>query len=285
MSSINNGASCIPVLQGPQNYQFWSMRMQGYLSIITTPGTPLMGWTIIQGIVPTLPPIASPVLGEDNVVMNAAEVATSIAHQDEEECQRNFLEQSAIGMLIQAVPDSMLHLIVQGDPATTWDGLQHLYGVQGPASVYSDFVHAISWSLPGNMDPAQSIAELESLFTRIEGMTTQLPEVIRAMILLCAVPQGMETLAQSILANQTQMSQLTWDLVHVEAAMGSVAVKVDDEVSTHFTRQLVCYGSMFEVVVATENVELTVELRRKYKVFILECPNNIYYIEDITPLF
>ncbi|KAF5356999.1 hypothetical protein D9756_006405 [Leucocoprinus leucothites] len=116
-------------------------------------------------------------------------------------------------MLIQAVPDSMLHLIVQGDPATTWDELQCLYGTQGPASVYGNFVRAISWSLPGNMDPAQSIAELESLFTRIEGATMQLPEVIRAMILLRAVPQGMETLVQSILANQTQMSQLTWDLV------------------------------------------------------------------------
>ncbi|KAF5354047.1 hypothetical protein D9756_007217 [Leucocoprinus leucothites] len=164
MSSINNGASRIPILQGPQNYQFWSMRMQGYLSMIMTPGTPLT-------------------------------------------------EQSAIGMLIQAVPDSMLHLIVQGDPATTWDELQCLYGTQGPASVYGDFIRAVSWSLPGNMDPAQSIAELESLFTRIEGATARLPKVICAMILLRAVPQGMETLAQSILANQTQMSQLTWDLV------------------------------------------------------------------------
>ncbi|KAF5356739.1 hypothetical protein D9756_006404 [Leucocoprinus leucothites] len=82
----------------------------------------------------------------------------------------------------------------------------------------------------------------------------------------------------------TRVSSLC-QVVYVEAATGSVAVKVDDEVETHFTRQLVCYGSMFEVVVATESVELTVELRRKYKVFILECPNNIYHIEDITPLF
>ncbi|KAF5343975.1 hypothetical protein D9756_011428 [Leucocoprinus leucothites] len=191
MSSINNGASCIPILQGPQNYQFWSMRMQGFLSMIMTPGTPLTGWTVTQGIVPTLPSIASLIV---------------------EECRWNFLEQSAIGMLIQAVPDSMLRLIIQGDPNNTWEGLQHLYGIQGPTSVYGDFVCAISWSLPGNMDLAQSITELESLFTWIEGMTARLPEVIHAMILLRTVPQGMETLVQSILANQTQMSQLTWDL-------------------------------------------------------------------------
>ncbi|KAF5354757.1 hypothetical protein D9756_005503 [Leucocoprinus leucothites] len=212
MSSINNGASRIPILQGPQNYQFWSMRMQGYLSMITTPGTPLMGWTVTNGIVPPLPPTIAPLQGPNNTVTNAAEVAASIALHEEEERRRNFLEQSAIGLLIQAVPDSMLHLIVQGDPATTWDGLQRLYGVQGPASVYGDFIRAVSWSLPRNMDPAQSITELESLFTRIEGATVRLPEVIRAMILLRAVPQGMETLAQSILANQTQMTQLTWDL-------------------------------------------------------------------------
>ncbi|KAF5356101.1 hypothetical protein D9756_004034 [Leucocoprinus leucothites] len=213
MSSINNGASRIPILQGPQNYQFWSMRMQGYLSIITTPGTPLTGWTVTTGMVPPLPPLVAPVMDVNNNITNAAEASTSHVLRTEEERQRNFLEQSAIGMLIQAVPDSMLHLIVQGDPTTTWDELQCLYGTQGPASVYGNFVCAISWSLPGNMDPAQSIAELESLFNRIEGTTTQLPEVIRAMLLLRAVPQGMETLAQSILANQTQMSQLTWDLV------------------------------------------------------------------------
>ncbi|KAF5352610.1 hypothetical protein D9756_006311 [Leucocoprinus leucothites] len=213
MSSINNGASRIPILQGPQNYQFWSMRMQGYLSMIMTPGTPLTGWTVTTGMAPPLPPLVAPVMDVDNNVTNAAEAAASYALRTEEECRRNFLEQSAIGMLIQAVPDSMLHLIIQGDPTTTWDELQRLYGTQGPASVYGDFVHAISWSLPGNMDPAQSIAELESLFNRIEGRTVRLPEVIHAMILLRAVPQGMETLAQSILVNQTQMSQLTWDLV------------------------------------------------------------------------
>ncbi|KAF5364128.1 hypothetical protein D9756_000961 [Leucocoprinus leucothites] len=214
MSSINNGASRVPVLQGPQNYQFWSMRMQGFLSMITTPGTPLTGWTVTNGMVPPLPPLVTLVMDTDNNVTNAAEAAASHALHTEEERRRNFLEQSAIGMLIQAVPDSMLHLIVQGDPATIWDELRRLYGTQGPASVYGDFVRAVSWSLPGNMDLAQSIAELESLFTRIEGMTTRLPKVIRAMILLHAVLQGMETLVQSILANQTQMSQLTWDLVH-----------------------------------------------------------------------
>ncbi|KAF5356944.1 hypothetical protein D9756_006374 [Leucocoprinus leucothites] len=213
MSSINNGASRIPVLQGPQNYQFWSMRMQGYLSMITTPGTPFTGWTVTTGLVSPLPAVVAPAIDESGNVTNAEEAAASLAIRQEEERRRNFLEQSAIGLLIQAVPDSMLHLIVQGDPNATWEALQRLYGVQGPASVYGDFVRAVSWSLPGNMDPAQSIAELESLFTRIEGATTRLPEVIRAMILLRAVPQGMETLAQSILANQTQMSQLTWDLV------------------------------------------------------------------------
>ncbi|KAF5354224.1 hypothetical protein D9756_007005 [Leucocoprinus leucothites] len=213
MSSINNRASRIPVLQGPQNYQFWSMRMQGFLSMITTPGTPLTGWTVTTGMVPPLPPLVAPVMDADNNVTNAAEASASHALRTEEERQRNFLEQSAIGMLIQAVPDSMLHLIVQGDPITTWDELQRLYSTQGPASVYGDFVCAVSWSLSGNMDLAQSIAELESLFTRIEGATARLPEVIRAMILLRAVPQEMETLAQSILVNQMQMSQLTWDLV------------------------------------------------------------------------
>ncbi|KAF5363977.1 hypothetical protein D9756_000022 [Leucocoprinus leucothites] len=213
MSSINNGASRIPVLQGPQNYQFWSMRMQGYLSMITTPGTPLTGWTVTTGLLPALPAVIALAIDEDGNVSNAAEASASLALRTEEERRRNFLEQSAIGLLIQAVPDSMLHLIVQGDPTATWESLQRLYGIQGPASVYGDFVRAISWSLPGNMDPAQSIAELESLFTRIEGATARLPKVIRAMILLRAVPQGMETLAQSILANQTQMSQLTWDLV------------------------------------------------------------------------
>ncbi|KAF5348104.1 hypothetical protein D9756_010795 [Leucocoprinus leucothites] len=213
MSSINNGASRIPILQGPQNYQFWSMRMQGYLSMITTPGTPLTGWTITTGLTPALPPLVAPEMDTDGNVTNAAEASASHVLRTEEEPRRNFLEQSAIGLLIQAVPDSMLHLIIQGDPTTTWDGLQRLYGVQGPASVYGDFVHAVSWSLPGNMDPAQSIAELESLFTQIEGATARLPKVIRAMILLHTVPQGMETLAQSILANQMQMSQLTWDLV------------------------------------------------------------------------
>ncbi|KAF5347966.1 hypothetical protein D9756_010147 [Leucocoprinus leucothites] len=83
----------------------------------------------------------------------------------------------------------------------------------------------------------------------ILSFTTNPTEIIRLLYhhVLGDVPHEISRVAHQVLA------------FLVEAATGSVAVKVDDEVRTHFTRQLVCYGSMFEVVVVTENVELTVE--------------------------
>jgi hypothetical protein len=147
------------------------------------------------------------------VVTNQAEIDAATLLRNEELQRRTLLESAAVSTLIAGVPDTMIHHIDQDDANGTWLLLARLYGMAGPAAIYADFLHAVSWRIPDQGDPATSIAELEGIFNRLASSQAPIPDAIKSMILLKSAPDGNGALSQSLLANCQSIADLTWDIV------------------------------------------------------------------------
>ena len=65
-----------------------------------------------------------------------------------------------------------------------WNYLHDKYSSPGPASVFADYQHTRHFQISGNSDPAPQIAELDTLYTRLEGNKCNVPFLIRAITLL-----------------------------------------------------------------------------------------------------
>ena len=69
------------------------------------------------------------------------------------------------------------------------------------------------FQISGNSDPAPQIAELSTLYIRLEENKCNVSFLICAMTLLFAIPQSWDNLVIFILTSQTSLIQLTWDFV------------------------------------------------------------------------
>ena len=136
--------STISCLSGSAIYPFWAISVQSCLAMITMPSSPY----------------------------NAKDVLTSstiASTQDQDEYARcNSLDSQALGIM----NSSLAHNILMHGKETT-ESLQNYlhdkYGSPGPVSVFADYQHTRHFQISGNSDPAPQIAELNTLYTRLEG--------------------------------------------------------------------------------------------------------------------
>jgi len=63
-----------------------------------------------------------------------------------------------------------------------WNYLRDKYGSPGPASVFADYQCTRHFQISGNSDPAPQIAELDTLYIRLEGNKCNVLSLIHAMI-------------------------------------------------------------------------------------------------------
>jgi len=94
-----------------------------------------------------------------------------------------------------------------------WNYLYNKYGSPGPTAVFADYQHTRHFQISGNSNPAPQIAELNTLYTRLERNKCDVSSLVRAITLLFVIPQSWDNLATSILTSQTLLFQLTWDFV------------------------------------------------------------------------
>jgi len=71
-----------------------------------------------------------------------------------------------------------------------WNYLCDKYSSPGPASVFVDYQCTRHFQISGNSDSASQIAELDTLYTRLEGNKCNVSSLIRAITLLSAIPQS-----------------------------------------------------------------------------------------------
>jgi len=71
-----------------------------------------------------------------------------------------------------------------------WNYLHNKYSSLGPVSVFADYQRTRYFQISGNSDLAPQIAELDTLYTRLEGNKYNVPSLIHAITLLSAIPQS-----------------------------------------------------------------------------------------------
>jgi len=157
--------STIPCLSGPSVYPFWAISVQSCLAMITMP--------------------CSPYNTKD---MLTSSTIPSTTNQDE--CTRySSLDSQALGIMNSSLAHNIL-MHGKENTESLWNYLCDKYSSPGPASVFADYQHTRHFQISGNSDPTPQIAELDTLYTRLEGNKCNVPSLICAMTLLSAILLG-----------------------------------------------------------------------------------------------
>ena len=145
--------STIPCLSGPFVYSFWAISVQSYFAMITIPGSPYNAKDMLTSS--TIP---------------------STTNQDEH-ARCSSLDSQALGIMNSSLAHNIL-MHRKENAESLWNYLCNKYGSSGPASVFADYQHTRYFPISGNSDPAPQIAELDTLYTRLEGNKCNVPSLL-----------------------------------------------------------------------------------------------------------
>ena len=88
-----------------------------------------------------------------------------------------------------------------------WDCLENHYAKATPTTIYKDFKEALSVHLHANQNPSPSMDKMAACFQCLMSVEVDVPEQIRAMMLLTALPQKWEMLV-SIITQQCNLDSI-----------------------------------------------------------------------------
>jgi len=163
MIAMTSLISTIPCLFGPSVYPFWAISVQSCLAIITMPSFPY-----------------------NTKDMLTSSTIPSTTDQDEH-ARYSSLDSQALGIINSSLAHNIL---IHGKENTEslWNYLYNKYGSPGPASVFADYQRTRYFQISGNSDSAPQIAELDTLYTRLEENKCNVPSLIHTITLLSAIP-------------------------------------------------------------------------------------------------
>jgi len=162
--------STIPRLSGPSVYLFWAISIQSCLAMITMPGSPYNAKDMLT-----------------------SSTISSTTDQDEH-TRRSSLNSQTLGIMNSSLAHNIL-MHGKENTESLWNYLHNKYSSSRPASVFANYQYTRHFQISGNSDPAPQIAELNTLYTRLEGNKCNVPSLICAMTLLSAIPQSWDNLA------------------------------------------------------------------------------------------
>jgi len=109
-----------------------------------------------------------------------------------------------------------------------WEVLHATFGTTGPLAIFANFKNAISKKI-SVANPAVDIMEMYESFQCLTAANIVIPEVMQAMILLNAMPQEYDRVAQTTLQT-TKQSKLTFNYVRDAILMEYSCLKANQPV-------------------------------------------------------
>ena len=188
-SSNNNNASMIPILDG-SNYGAWSKVMRAFLRAQGL-------WQYVNSQIEH-PEVLDPKKStEDELKANKAALTEWDRHDD-----------MAIGHMTLRLSASIQEEVSTLNTAFgIWDCLENHYGKATPTIVYKDFKEALSVRLYADQNPSPAMDKMAASFQRLTSAEVDVPEQIKAMMLLTALPQKWEMLV-SIVTQQRNLDSI-----------------------------------------------------------------------------
>jgi hypothetical protein len=183
----------VPMLDG-SNYTVWA---QAITAALRSKGV----WQIARG--------------SENRPEDLPATANAVAKAEREKSQSDWdnRDDQALGLMQLKMQRSLHHHI--GDATTSsglWDNLKNIYGVSGPAKVFSNFKRTMTFRITGNGHPAPEIIKLQNLIDQLRLDNVILDDFLQSMILLSAIPSKWDNVPATILATKKR-DELTFNLV------------------------------------------------------------------------
>ena len=82
----------------------------------------------------------------------------------------------------------------------------------GPAAIFNDFAKVVNLHIQPNHHPAANMATMWDLFERLRSQHVEIPNVLRALILLNAIPTSLQTVV-TVALQTTQTANLSFDTI------------------------------------------------------------------------
>src|SRR6266568_3859302 len=185
------------------NWLLWSLRMRAYLQAKEM-------WQYVDGTIKQ----PKKYLQEERSILasideKGKEVKPKLTWVDTDQVDLKFMEWSkqddkALGIMTLKISPSLTYLL-KLTAAQTWNAIEARYGQPGAAGIYVDFLDAIHWEMPANKNPAEELGKLLTNFQRLASNKFYLPENMQAMLILAALPPGWDTVAMTLLHQNTNL--------------------------------------------------------------------------------
>ena len=160
----------VSVLDG-SNYAIWADQMKAYLQSQEV-------WIMVLGT------FEQPTLASNR--SNATEVFQWM--QNDEKAQ---------GIIrLRLSPQILLMMKDQTTSKGLWQEIKDIYGTSSAANIFADFKKAVNTRVPGDKHPAASIASIQSCFDNLKANKIELPDSLKTMIVLNALPQRYDSVVQ-----------------------------------------------------------------------------------------
>src|SRR5487761_1599392 len=164
----------VPELDG-SNYQLWSRKMKAYLQSMDL-------WHIVSGLTPHPVPAAAVATPEE---------ATQILNWDisDERAQGTITLRLAPWVFdkIQVLPTGM-----DRNANNVWARLQTFYHTVSPSQVFALFREVLNYRVDVSRNIQPQLDNLDSLYQRLATENVEIPNFLRAMMLLAALPPSWE---------------------------------------------------------------------------------------------
>src|ERR1700742_2254456 len=181
----------LPMLDG-SNWVPWSSTMEAYLRSVGV-------WRIVRNAERC--PEDAPSNASADVVARTVDTQNSWHNRDD----------IALGAISLRLSEA-IKTHVKDTSHLTWEALKKAYGTPGAALLFSDFKKVISHKISGNKHPTLEIAEMSAIFERLDANQCAIPEFIKAMILLAAMPTKWDSIA-SYQFTSLQVSEFKYNVI------------------------------------------------------------------------
>jgi hypothetical protein len=183
----------VPVLTGP-NYQEWAAKMQAYLM---SQGQ----WKCIRDSAPEPEKSVTEEITQGEGSDEGKTLSRKTTVIDNAEEMKNWYESCdrAMGNIRLRLSSNISSQYLEAtDPLLLWHSLKDKYGKPGISTAFVEFKGAMDTFIPNNQDPTPSIDKILTHFVRLSSIDFEIPEKIKAMIILAKAPKSMETAVQMI---------------------------------------------------------------------------------------
>src|SRR5258708_15539637 len=206
MSSKEDLSASVPILVGP-NWIIWEAQMKAYLC---TKGL----WQLVSG---------NKIRAENLPTgRNARAARAATAEREDQEAQATIpfptdeqlaaraklqmdwdnKDDQALGIITLKISHS-LRTHITDEASVVWQSLSNAFATPGPAAISYDLAKVINLHIQSNRHPAANMNTMWDLFERLRAQRVDIPNNLRALILLNTIPPSLQTVVSVTLQTST----------------------------------------------------------------------------------